>query len=87
MTADGLQELCFRLSFLFCRATRAVAVVPPIYYADLAADRGRRLVKRLFEGCGASPPAARNSVLLSWLADLVIIRHHMLLAASLVRRC
>jgi hypothetical protein len=35
---------CFvvrRLSYAFQRATRAVSLAPPAYYADLAAERGR----------------------------------------------
>ena len=32
------------LCYLFCRCTRSVSVVPPCYYAHLAAFRGRILV-------------------------------------------
>lgn len=32
-----------RLCYLFCRATRAVSVCPPAYYAHLAAFRQREL--------------------------------------------
>ncbi|DBA92483.1 TPA: hypothetical protein ACH3X1_002716 [Trebouxia sp. C0004] len=42
----GAQELAlmtFRLCYLFCRATRAVSVCPPAYYAHLAAFRQREL--------------------------------------------
>ncbi|KAI0223909.1 hypothetical protein L0F63_001755, partial [Massospora cicadina] len=38
-TADRLQKLCYNLCYLFNRATRAVSIVPPIYYAHLAANR------------------------------------------------
>ncbi|KAJ3011116.1 hypothetical protein HKX48_007014 [Thoreauomyces humboldtii] len=40
-TSDGLQELTYRLCYLYCRATRAVSVVPPAYYAHLVAARAR----------------------------------------------
>ncbi|TPX63495.1 hypothetical protein SpCBS45565_g06583 [Spizellomyces sp. 'palustris'] len=40
-TADGLQELTYRLCYLYCRATRAVSVCPPAYYAHLVAARAR----------------------------------------------
>ncbi|KAI8591999.1 Piwi domain-containing protein [Geranomyces variabilis] len=40
-TADGLQQLTYRLCYLYCRATRAVSVVPPAYYAHLVAARAR----------------------------------------------
>ncbi len=40
-TADTLQELTYRLCYLYCRSTRAVSLVPPAYYAHLVADRAR----------------------------------------------
>jgi hypothetical protein len=39
--ADTLQELTYRLCYLYARCTRSVGVVPPIYYADLLALRVR----------------------------------------------
>jgi eukaryotic translation initiation factor 2C len=48
-TADGLQELSYRLCYLYCRATRAVSVVPPAYYAHLVATRARFHSKDLSE--------------------------------------
>lgn len=44
MTADGLQELTFRLCFLYAHATRAVSICPAIYYADEAASAHSKLV-------------------------------------------
>ncbi|KAI8619684.1 Piwi domain-containing protein [Chytriomyces sp. MP71] len=40
-TSDSLQELTYRLCYLYCRATRSVSVVPPAYYAHLVAARAR----------------------------------------------
>ncbi|KAI8371592.1 Piwi domain-containing protein [Radiomyces spectabilis] len=40
-TADALQELTYRLCYIYGRATRAVSIVPPAYYADLVAARAR----------------------------------------------
>ncbi|KAJ3042710.1 argonaute 1 [Rhizophlyctis rosea] len=40
-TADAMQELTYRLCYLYCRATRAVSVCPPAYYAHLVAARAR----------------------------------------------
>lgn len=40
-TADSLQELTYRLCYIYGRATRAVSIVPPAYYADLVAARAR----------------------------------------------
>jgi hypothetical protein len=40
-TADGIQELTYRLCYLYGRATRAVSVCPPVYYAQLVTARAR----------------------------------------------
>ncbi|KAI9002409.1 Piwi domain-containing protein [Gaertneriomyces semiglobifer] len=40
-TSDALQELTYRLCYLYCRATRSVSVCPPAYYAHLVAARAR----------------------------------------------
>ncbi|KAK6433255.1 hypothetical protein LTR95_010564, partial [Oleoguttula sp. CCFEE 5521] len=40
-TADALEQLTHNLCYLFSRATKAVSVVPPAYYADILAERGR----------------------------------------------
>ncbi|KAI9489904.1 Piwi domain-containing protein [Zychaea mexicana] len=40
-TADALQELSYRLCYIYGRATRAVSMVPPVYYAHLLAFRAR----------------------------------------------
>ncbi|KAI5007927.1 hypothetical protein ZWY2020_008975 [Hordeum vulgare] len=40
-TADGLQQLTNNLCYTYARCTRSVSVVPPAYYAHLAAFRAR----------------------------------------------
>ncbi|KAI9489892.1 Piwi domain-containing protein [Zychaea mexicana] len=40
-TSDSLQELTYRLCYIYARATRAVSLIPPLYYADLLASRAR----------------------------------------------
>jgi len=42
-TADGMQKMCFDMAHTFCRCTRSVSLVPAVYYAHLAAFRGRLL--------------------------------------------
>ncbi|KAL5748700.1 hypothetical protein ACOSQ2_025997 [Xanthoceras sorbifolium] len=40
-TADGLQSLTNNLCYTYARCTRSVSIVPPAYYAHLAAFRAR----------------------------------------------
>ncbi|XP_078148836.1 protein argonaute MEL1-like isoform X1 [Carex rostrata] len=40
-TADGLQTLTYNLCYTYARCTRSVSIVPPAYYAHLAAFRAR----------------------------------------------
>ncbi|KAG0274373.1 hypothetical protein BGZ95_009860 [Linnemannia exigua] len=40
-TADSLQELTYRLCYLYARCTRSVSMVPAAYYAHLVAQRAR----------------------------------------------
>ncbi|KAI9246911.1 Piwi domain-containing protein [Phascolomyces articulosus] len=40
-TPDSLQELTYRLCYIYNRATRAVSLVPAVYYAHLLAFRAR----------------------------------------------
>ncbi|KAK3281973.1 Protein argonaute-3 [Cymbomonas tetramitiformis] len=39
--ADALQHMCYSLCYLYCRCTRSVSLVPPVYYAHHSATRGR----------------------------------------------
>ncbi|KXT00458.1 hypothetical protein AC578_1932 [Pseudocercospora eumusae] len=39
--ADELQQFTHHLCYLFSRATKAVSICPPAYYADLLCERGR----------------------------------------------
>lgn len=45
--ADRLQGLTNALSYLFSRATKAVSLVSPAYYADIACWRGRCYLRKL----------------------------------------
>ncbi|EEP77627.1 predicted protein [Uncinocarpus reesii 1704] len=51
-TADVLEDLTHNLCYLFGRATKAVSVCPPAYYADLACERARRYLSGYYD---ASP--------------------------------
>ncbi|CAB5357688.1 unnamed protein product [Rhizophagus irregularis] len=39
--ADSLQTLTYNLCYVFARCTRAVSIVPPVYYAHLVSARAR----------------------------------------------
>ncbi|CAG8607707.1 12234_t:CDS:10, partial [Ambispora gerdemannii] len=40
-TSDSLQTLSYNLCYIYARCTRAVSLVPPVYYADLVCNRAR----------------------------------------------
>ncbi|KAH9885253.1 argonaute-like protein [Cubamyces lactineus] len=48
--ADQLQGLTNDVSYTFARATKAVSLVSPAYYADLACERGRCYILSLLQG-------------------------------------
>ncbi|GJE86301.1 argonaute-like protein [Phanerochaete sordida] len=54
--ADQLQTLTNDVSFLFARATKAVSLVSPAYYADLACERGRCYLHPLLQGVTSLRP-------------------------------
>ncbi|ESA42123.1 hypothetical protein GE21DRAFT_8697 [Neurospora crassa] len=47
--ADTLEQLTHDMCYLFGRATKAVSICPPAYYADLVCDRARIHQKELFD--------------------------------------
>lgn len=48
--ANEIQGLTNSLSYMFSRATKAVSLVSPAYYADVACERGRCYLRKLFHG-------------------------------------
>lgn len=52
--ADALQKLTNDVSYMFARATKAVSLVSPAYYADLACERGRCYIHELLQAVDAS---------------------------------
>jgi hypothetical protein len=55
--ADALEQLTHNMCYLFGRATKAVSICPPAYYADLVCERARCYLASLFspDTPGATP--------------------------------
>jgi hypothetical protein len=54
--ADAIEDLTHNMCYLFGRATKAVSICPPAYYADLVCERARCYLSKLFDGTpGATP--------------------------------
>jgi hypothetical protein len=47
--ADTLEDLTHNMCYLFTRATKAVSICPPAYYADLACERARCYLSGFFD--------------------------------------
>ncbi|KAK7683759.1 hypothetical protein QCA50_013135 [Cerrena zonata] len=58
--ADQLQGLTNNVSYMFARATKAVSLVSPAYYADLACERGRCYLHALLQGISDSGATATS---------------------------
>ncbi|KIJ18292.1 hypothetical protein PAXINDRAFT_97712 [Paxillus involutus ATCC 200175] len=56
--ADQLQGLTHDLSYMFARATKAVSLVSPAYWADIACERGRCYLRKLLVGHDDGAPPA-----------------------------
>ncbi|CAA0259596.1 unnamed protein product [Arabidopsis thaliana] len=83
-TSDQVQKLIFEMCFTFTRCTKPVSLVPPVYYADMVAFRGRMYheassrEKNFKQPRGASTSAASLASSLSSLTieDKAIFKLH-----------
>lgn len=48
-TADDLENLTHSMCYVFGRATKAVSICPPAYYADIVCERARCYLSRYFD--------------------------------------
>nr|AJL33594.1 argonaute 10-like protein [Petunia x hybrida] len=61
-TADGIQSLTNNLCYTYARCTRSVSVVPPAYYAHLAAFRARFYMEPDMPENGGSPQKCGKAI-------------------------
>jgi len=60
--ADVLEELTHSMCYLFGRATKAVSICPPAYYADIVCERARCYLSGLFDMSTPSATPAQSVV-------------------------
>nr|POF12669.1 protein argonaute 18 [Quercus suber] len=59
--ADVLENMTHGLCYLFGRATTAVSICPPAYYADLVCERARCYLSEQFAPSGTATPTSESS--------------------------
>lgn len=55
--ADLLEHLTHNMCYVFGRATKAVSICPPAYYADLVCERVRYYLKEVFDASAGPSPS------------------------------
>ena len=59
--AEVVEDLTHSMCYLFGRATKAVSICPPAYYADIVCERARRYLGGLFDLATPSGTPAQSS--------------------------
>ena len=58
LTADAVQQGVHAASYLYARATKAVSLVPPAYYADIVCEQARFWIQGFLNQGGGSDTAS-----------------------------
>ncbi|VVA93193.1 unnamed protein product [Arabis nemorensis] len=81
-TSDQIQKLIFEMCFTFTRCTKPVSLVPPVYYADMVAFRGRIYYeassreKNLRQPPPRGPPSLASSFSALTVEDKAVFKLH-----------
>ena len=67
--ADVLETLTHNMCYLFGRATKAVSICPPAYYADIACERARRYLDRFYNAPDQAYNRANDDRMLAQALD------------------
>lgn len=76
-TADVLEDLTHNMCYLYGRATKAVSICPPAYYADKVCDRARCYLTGLFDGQTPAQSEAGNGGTRDAATDDVLIHPNL----------
>ncbi|CAH8356981.1 unnamed protein product [Eruca vesicaria subsp. sativa] len=71
-TSDQIQKLIFEMCFTFTRCTKPVSLVPPVYYADMVAYRGRMYHEASSREKPIRQPRGASSSLASSFSSLTV---------------
>lgn len=70
--ADSLEDLTHNMCYLFARATKAVSICPPAYYADLACERARCYLSGVFDPASSAHSSVTGGTQTATPADVAI---------------
>ena len=74
--ADALEELTHNMSYQFGRATKAVSLCPPAYYADIACERARRYLYKYYDPLSA-PPSVTSQATTRSMSDEITVHKNL----------